>query len=141
MNEQEFRDTYIKPYPAGKGVTYPVDSRVVASIDLDEMDSDDTSPFIEVKAGGRTLLLNPLAVKRDDDGQLPYIDVDVHAFVDGEDARTAAFGMEEGIRTPLQHRTFADGKPDTDIGKATSAGWPATKMVVLLLGEQTDGAS
>ena len=113
INEAEFVKRYVDPVP----------ERLVAYIDLDEWDREaheDCTPFIEVHYGGRTVFLNPM-------GLTDHLCIDAHAFIDGEQARVAAFGLDEGAR--------AQFPPEDTKGK--SHGWPATNLVALLIGEQT----
>lgn len=104
-NFQEFLDDY-----AG----YP--ERKVVTIDLaDHRDS----PFIVVKHGSHAAIINP-------SGQTDHLSIDVHPFVDGQDAMAGVFGIVDGRRL-----AFRDEETPH-----RSHGWPATRLVVVLIGEQ-----
>lgn len=60
-------------------------------------------------------------------GHASHLAIDVHPFVEGRDARAGAFGMEAGHRLAF-----------LDVTGGTSHSWPATRMVTVLVGEQTD---
>jgi hypothetical protein len=57
-----------------------------------------------------------------------YLDVDVHSFVDGQDAACGVMGMTTGVMSRLAF--------NEETVLSTSEGWPAASLVVLLLGEQ-----
>lgn len=110
MNETEFRSNYIDA---------PDARRMIEAGDV----SYDNGPWVHVEHKGRSLYLEV----REITGETPADDhlcIDVHAFVDGQDATTAAFGMGEGVRTVL---------PKTG---TTSHGWPSANMIVLMVGTQ-----
>ncbi len=77
-------------------------------------------PYLIVKHGKYTAVLHFM-------GQPDHLAVDVHPFVDGYDARAGAFGMEAGKRI--------EGFTDDDT-HARSHGWPAVRLVSVLIGEQ-----
>ena len=77
-----------------------------------------TSPFIVVRSGPYTVLVNPLP-------QDEYLDVDLHSFVNGQRGAASVLGMTEGRRH--------DWKPDTGL---TSAGAPAVGTVIVIVGKQ-----
>jgi hypothetical protein len=77
-----------------------------------------TSPFIVVRSGRWTAIVNPLAFEK-------YLDLDVHSFADGEDATAGVFAMSEGRRYPTLRDTGT-----------TSAGWPSARLVAVLIGNQ-----
>ena len=91
--------------------------RVVLDLDMDQHEG--ASPFIIVRHQGRVMILNPMALS-------DHLCVDAHAFVNEQSARTGAFGMEQGFRAAF---------PDDQV-QGTSHGWPAARLVALLLGEQ-----
>jgi hypothetical protein len=75
------------------------------------------SPFIIVRCGDKVAIVNPL-------GFSDYLDLDIHSFVDGQDATAGVYGMGQGQRVSF---------PDTG---TTSLGWPSAPLVVVLIGEQ-----
>ena len=82
----------------------------------------DTSPFIIIIRYVRyTALVNPLGFGGPDG----YLALDIHSFASGLDAAAGVFGMTEGVR----HEGFR-GTGET------SAGWPAARLVVVLVGKQ-----
>lgn len=100
---------------------YAPNNRERVVLDLDMEDKREHSPFVIVRHKGRVLILNPMAF---DD----HLCVDVHAFVNGADARTGVFGMDAGKRVRF---------PKDEV-KGTSHGWPAAALVALLLGKQEE---
>lgn len=105
--------------------TFDPDGTLVV-LDLDVAEARErlgASPFIVIRFEGRVMVLNPMALT-------DHLCVDAHAFIDGENARTGAFGMEETLRGRLEF--------DKDKAKGTSHGWAAAKLVALLLGDQKD---
>ena len=79
-------------------------------------DERDTSPFIVIRQGDRTVLVNPLAFAE-------YLDVDLHAFVSGQDAAMGVLGFASGRRYTL---------PETGL---TRHECPATRITAVLVGE------
>ena len=57
-----------------------------------------------------------------------HLCLDVHAFVDDAEARSSVFGMENGARYT--------GFDETAPGR--SHGWPAVRLVAVLIGAQSD---
>lgn len=117
MNLQEFTDAYITP------------GRIVAEVDAankipDPDGGQDLSPFIIIRWKGRTFILNPMILGEGQNGE--HLCVDVHAFIDGEDAMTGVFGMSNGMRSQ-----FPKGECP-----GTSHGWGAHNLIALMLGEQ-----
>lgn len=82
-------------------------------------DITNASPFIIVRSGPYTAVINPLRLS-------DQLSVDVHPFVDGEPATAGVFGMPLGRRV----RFPATG--------TTSAGFPSASLVVVLVGEQAE---
>ena len=78
------------------------------------------SHFIIVRHGPWTALVNPL-------GCGDHLCIDVHPFMDGENATAAAFGMTEGRRVQFPHTGM------------TSYGYPSCGLVAVLLGGQAAG--
>jgi len=83
----------------------------------DDQDSGE-SPFIVVRHGDYTVIINPL-------GLSDHLCVDLHPFVQGRDATAGAFGMTSG----QQRVSF----PPTGM---TSHRWPSSRMVAVIVGEQ-----
>jgi hypothetical protein len=87
----EFKTNYIDSAP----------ERVVLDLDMTEYTTKDeagekkVSPFIVVRFGNKTMVLNPMAFAdaKDSPG---YLDVDVHSFIDDRDASCGVFGMSNG---------------------------------------------
>lgn len=98
--------------------------RIVLDLDMDGdavRNSDGSrkpSPFIIVRHGGRVMILNPMAMG-------DHLCVDVHSFIDGEDATAGVFGMSDGMRWAFD-----------DVTGTTSHGWNSTSLVSVLLGDQ-----
>jgi hypothetical protein len=84
-------------------------------------------PTILVKAGDKTAVVQFMNVGADGDSQ--HLCIDVHPFVAGRAARASAFGMDNGRKL--------DGFADADAA-GTSHGWPAARLVAVLVGTQTD---
>lgn len=89
----------------------------IVEIDLDDYDMSNPV-FIVVRCGRYAAVLNPM-------NATDHLDVDVHPFVDGRQARAGAFGMDDGFRYPMGTGTGV-----------TSHGWPAAALVAVLIGEQ-----
>lgn len=96
----------------------PDGTHPVTEIDAPLGTGRNTSPFIVVRSGPYTVLVNPLP-------QDEYLDVDLHSFVNGQRGAASVLGMTEGRRH--------DWKPDTGL---TSAGAPAVGTVIVIVGEQ-----
>lgn len=101
MNEKEFLTRY---------ADHPVTEVTVP-------DSSQLSPFIVIRHGGRTVVINPLGF---DD----HLSVDAHTFIDGQPATAGVFGMTEGSRWELEETG------------TTSHGWPSASLVTMLVGQQ-----
>jgi hypothetical protein len=96
--------------------THPV-TEVSAPADAER----DTSPFIVVRSGQYTVLINPLPQPGPDG----YLDIDLHSFINGERVTASVLGMTTGRRhTGFTHTGF------------TSAGAPSVSTVIVLVGEQ-----
>lgn len=96
-------------------------SHPVTVIDVPKQ-SEGASPFIIVRHGDYVAVINPL-------GLGDHLSVDIHPFVEGQDATAAAFGMSKGRRWAFPKQD--DGGPGT-----TSHKWPSTALVAVLVGEQ-----
>ena len=86
-------------------------------------------PSILVKAGDKAAVVQFMNVGADSGSDGQHLCIDVHAFVAGRAARASVFGMESGRR--LQ------GFADTDAA-GTSHGWPAARLVAVLIGAQAE---
>lgn len=86
-------------------------------------------PTIVVKFGDKTAVMQLCGVGAD--GDHPHLSIDIHAFVDGQLARSGVFGMEQGKRYEAFDENEAPG---------TSHGWPAVQGVSVLIGMQTSRA-
>ncbi len=75
------------------------------------------SPFIVIRHEGFTVIVNPLGF---DD----HLSVDVHSFVDGQDAVAGVLAMTTGREWSL---------PETG---RKSHGWNAAHLIAVLVGEQ-----
>jgi hypothetical protein len=78
---------------------------------------DNPSPFIVIRCGDNVAIVNPLSFE-------DYLCVDIHSFVDGEDATAGVFGMSKGRRWAL---------PETG---TTSVKWNSASLITALIGEQ-----
>jgi len=85
---------------------------------------DEMSPFIIIRHGEFTVVVNPM-------GLGDHLCVDVHSFVDGQDANGGVFAMGKGRRW-----TLGDSTKESVTG-AKSHGWPAAGLVSVIVGEQT----
>jgi hypothetical protein len=94
------------------GGTHPV-TEITAPLSAER----NTSPFVIVRAGRYTAIVNPLPFEE-------YLDIDVHSFADGRKAAAGVLGMTQGRRVALQPTGL------------TSAGAPAAGLVIVLIGEQ-----
>jgi hypothetical protein len=83
---------------------------------------DDPSPFIIIRHGDKTVIVNPL-------GLGDHLSVDIHSFVAGEDATAGVFGMSNGKRWAL---------PETG---TTSHKWNSANLIAVLVGEQGEKES
>lgn len=92
-------------------------NREVIDIDVPDLSGTDRAPFIILRHGDYALVLDPM-------GLADHLDLDAFAFVKGEAATAAPWGMSNGRRSAL---------PDTG---TTSHGWPSTDGVSVLVGEQ-----
>lgn len=81
------------------------------------VEQGDPSPFIIVRHGDKTVIINPL-------GLGDHLSVDIHSFVAGEDATAGVFGMSDGKRWAL---------PETG---TTSHKWNSAGLIAVLVGEQ-----
>jgi len=100
----------------------PKGNKVLFDLDLDQRKRDQPDaehPFILVRFGGRVLVLNPMDLQ-------DHLCIDAHPFIDGQEAAVGAFGLSQD-EPRLQFPTTA---------KRTSHGWPAARLVSLLLGKQ-----
>lgn len=79
----------------------------------------DRWPMVVVRNGPYTAVLQL-------QGHLDHLAIDVHPFFDGRDARAGVIGMEDGDRVSLP-----------DIVGGTSHGWPAMRLITVLVGAQT----
>jgi hypothetical protein len=98
--------------------TYDPDGTRVAFFIEPRRDPDGNSPFIVVRHGEFTAVLALMPMG-------DHLCIDVHPFVSGQDAAAGVFGM-------------TDGRRYTGFGETgeTSHGWPATRGVSVLVGEQ-----
>lgn len=99
---------------------YATSDRIALDIDVDKWQDDKPSPFIILRSKGRVFILNPMAFP-------DHLCVDAHTFINGDDARTGVFGMEEGRRI-----TFPENE-----AYGYSHKWPAMRLISLLLGKQS----
>jgi hypothetical protein len=100
----------------------PDGTRTIATVDI-ERDKDGNSPFIVVRHGDYTMVLNPAGF----DGDGAHLCLDVYSFARGERAVSGMFGMTGGHCWTLH---------DTGM---TSHGWSAANLAVVLVGEQGQG--
>lgn len=101
----------------------PDGSRVTADIEV-QRDADGNSPFVVVRYGKFTAVLALMPF--DDKGEFAgHLCIDVHPFVDEQDATAAVFGMSNGCKWWLQ----------TTSG-TTSHGAPSAHGISVLIGEQ-----
>ena len=105
------------------------DQHNLVTVDVPQSGPDTYSPFILVKFGKFAAIINPQGLGADgEDDQ--HLSIDIHSFVDGEDATAGVFAFtQDGQRVSL---------PDTG---TTSHGWESANMVVALIGEQKTTAS
>ena len=94
---------------------------------IDVAGKDEPSPFIIIRHGDFTVIVNPL-------GLGDHLSVDVHSFVKGEDATAGVFAMSDGRRW-----TLGDSSKESVTG-TKSHGWPSANLVAVLVGEQTGQA-
>lgn len=95
---------------------------VVLDLDLAEYAREhDARPFIVLRDRGYTVVIHPIPLTE-------YLDVDVHAFVDGEQGTAAVMGMNVG---------YTVGGFRADQTPHRSNGWPSTNLVALFVGEQS----
>lgn len=67
---------------------------MVLDVDLDER-GQGNGPLIVVRAGGRAVVITPMAVR---DGVRGYLDVDVHPFVEGRAGEAEVLGWAAEMR-------------------------------------------
>jgi len=108
----------------GATATDPMgDSHPTTVIDVPH-EKDGSSPFIVVRHGDYTVVINPL-------GLGDHLSVDIHSFVKGEDATAGVFAMSNGRRWTL------GDSPKESVTGTKSHGWPSAGLVAVLVGEQT----
>lgn len=91
-------------------------SHPVTEIDVSNS-GQEPSPFIVLRYGDKAVIVNPL-------GLGDHLCVDIHSFVDGEDATAGVFGMSDGKRWAL---------PETG---TTSHKWNSANLIAVLVGDQ-----
>ena len=106
-NEAEFRRLYVEPYP----------ERVAAVIDLDAHEKDNPNPVVEVRYKGHVAFVFVMPM-------VEHLDLDVHAFSDGEDTAIGVMGMTEGKRFAME-----------ETGE-TVVGWHAARTIALFVGRE-----
>jgi hypothetical protein len=84
--------------------------------------SERPSPFIIIRCGDKVAIINPLGF---DD----HLCIDVHPFVDDQEATAGVFGMTRG-------KQWALPKPDKGGPGTTSHKWPSANLIAVLIGEQ-----
>jgi hypothetical protein len=95
----------------------------VADIDLAKFDVDKgESPMIVVRFGNKAAVINPMAIT-------DYIDIDVHPFVDGEDASASVLGFTS------DNRVAGFGAGYTTL---RSNNLPSLPLVAVIVGEQSE---
>lgn len=111
-----FRRDFVDEVKAGDNV-----DRVVLEIDAGKWKAEHGgyTPFVIVRYGKYTAVLDLMPLST-------YLDIDVHAFVDGEQGATAVMGMNIG------RRTGGFKEANTPI---RSNGWPAARLVALFIGD------
>lgn len=93
----------------------------VTEIELpDHYTGQNDSPFIILRSGPRTMIINPIAFEDN-------LTVDAHAFIGGEGATTGVFGMTE-----------RPGRVEFPKTSTTSHDWPSAPLVILVLGKQAE---
>jgi len=105
-----------KTYDEFMALYNPDGTHPVTEIEVSTGDGRDTSPFIVIRQGDRIVLVNPLAFAE-------YLDVDLHAFVGGQDAAMGVLGFANSRRYTL---------PETGL---TRHKCPATRITAVLVGE------
>jgi hypothetical protein len=85
----------------------------------------DERAWVRVDCGAYTALLCCMVVDGKDG---PYLDIDVHPFVDGDHATAGVFGMSEGFRANLNTSTWPT--------RTTSQGWDSANLLAILVGAQ-----
>ena len=117
-NLDEFNNTYIKPSKADRKTIY-----VDVTTEVHQTGHEHgQAPWIVISDNyGRTAIIDVIAFG-------DHLCIDVHPFLDGEDARVGIFGLDNGRRQEF---------PDDQVS-GTSHGWNATRQAVLLIGHQED---
>lgn len=101
----------------------PDDCHNLVTVDVPQSSNDTYSPFILVRFGKFAAIINPQGLG-DEDDPTRHLSIDIHSFVDGNDATAGVFTMGGGQRGTLS----ATG--------TTSHGWPSAPLVVALIGAQ-----
>lgn len=110
--------------------TYGTPKTIVADIDLAKFDVDKgESPLIVVRFGNKAAVINPMAITGHWGPREDYIDIDVHPFVDGNEASAAVLGF-----TPEDRLVGFD----RDLTKLRSNDMPAAGLVAVIVGEQNE---
>jgi hypothetical protein len=91
--------------------------REVIEVDVPDLSGAAKSPFVVVRFGEYTMVLNPM-------GLTDYLDLDIHSFKDGRRTTAAPWGMTNGQRFALEPTG------------TTSQGWPSASGVFVLVGKQ-----
>jgi hypothetical protein len=94
----------------------PDGTHPVTEIEVSTDDARNRSPFIIIRQGDRTVLVNPLAFAE-------YLDVDLQAFVGGRDAAMGVLGFTDGGRYTLRETGLTQHK------------CPAARTIAVLVGE------
>src|SRR5689334_3653601 len=117
MAEKTFRkflDAFDRP-----GGKYPV-------IDLDTADQQRYTLVVSYAGGAKKALVQFIGLAAGTGNE--HLCLDVHAFVDDLEARSGVFGLDNGARY-TGFDTTAPGR---------SHGWPAVRLVAVLIGTQSD---
>lgn len=111
---REFLDAYGRP--DGR---YPI-------VDLDAADEQRHTVIVSYAGGTKKALVQFMGLAGGTGNE--HLCLDVHAFVDDHEARSSIFGMDNGARYT--------GFDETAPGR--SHGWPAVRLVAVLIGAQSD---
>ena len=117
---------FINDYASGDAA-----GRIVAEIDVTpgaELGPGEYSPFVVIRYGRWAAVVNPQGLSN-------YLDIDVHAFVDGEDGAIGAMGMNVGQRVSAFQREDTPLRVDMGGGLEDGKGAPAVRMVALFVGD------
>lgn len=100
----------------------------VIEVDVPRLSNESETTFIVLRYGRWTAVVSPMGLDK-------YLDVDVHAFVDGEDGALGVMGMNIGRRVSAFQEEDTPLRVDMGSGTEDGKGVPAVRMAALFIGD------